>query len=177
MLWLENPGSLAAAKGNAWPLHRIGDGDREVMFLTVADLDQSGEPEIVCAVRGRGITVYLRPENSSGRWRVHEIAMPEGCGSGKGVAVGDIDQDGRQDIVFSCEHATDSRSGVRWLSYRESIFDPSWHDHEISGPAGVKFDRLELLDLDEDGDLDVVTCEERDNLGVIWYENPGSGRE
>ena len=33
-----------------------------------------------------------------------------------------------------------------------------------------KFDRLELLDLDEDGDLDVLTCEKRDNLGVIWYE-------
>jgi hypothetical protein len=23
-----------------------------------------------------------------------------------------------------------------------------------------------------DGDLDVLTCEERANLGVIWYENP-----
>ena len=22
------------------------------------------------------------------------------------------------------------------------------------------------------GDLDVITCEERDNLGVVWYENP-----
>ena len=29
-----------------------------------------------------------------------------------------------------------------------------------------------MLDLDADGDRDVVTCEERDNLGVIWYENP-----
>ena len=36
-------------------------------------------------------------------------------------------------------------------------------------------DRIELLDLDGDGDLDVLTCEERQNkngLGVIWYENP-----
>jgi hypothetical protein len=22
------------------------------------------------------------------------------------------------------------------------------------------------------GDLDVITCEERDQLGVVWYENP-----
>ena len=28
------------------------------------------------------------------------------------------------------------------------------------------------VDMDGDGDLDVLTCEERDNLGVIWYENP-----
>ena len=32
---------------------------------------------------------------------------------------------------------------------------------------------MELIDLDGDGDLDVMTCEERKNLGVIWYENPG----
>ena len=31
-----------------------------------------------------------------------------------------------------------------------------------------------VLDLDGDKDLDVITCEERDNLGVFWYENPGS---
>ena len=45
-------------------------------------------------------------------------------------------------------------------------------EHDISGADGIKFDRIELLDLDADGDLDVITCEERDNLGVIWYENP-----
>ena len=44
---------------------------------------------------------------------------------------------------------------------------------DISGTIeGVKFDRIETIDLDGDGDLDVLTCEERDNLGVIWYENP-----
>ena len=45
--------------------------------------------------------------------------------------------------------------------------------HEISGEEeGAKFDLIQTLDLDGDGDLDIVTCEERDNLGVIWYENP-----
>jgi len=37
---------------------------------------------------------------------------------------------------------------------------------------GIKFDLIQSLDLDQDGDLDIVTCEERNNLGVIWYENP-----
>lgn len=26
------------------------------------------------------------------------------------------------------------------------------------------------------GDLDVIVCEEREGLGVIWYENPNLGR-
>ena len=74
--------------------------------------------------------------------------------------------DGQVDIVFSCENAK-GKSGVMWLT------SPDWTPREISGKdEGVKFDRIELLDLDADGDLDLLTCEERDNLGVIWYENP-----
>jgi len=42
----------------------------------------------------------------------------------------------------------------------------------VSGPEGVKYDLVALVDLDGDGDLDVITTEETANLGVIWYENP-----
>jgi hypothetical protein len=49
--------------------------------------------------------------------------------------------------------------------------------HEISGPTGVKYDLVALVDLDGDGDLDVITTEENTNLGVIWYENPARKRE
>jgi len=31
---------------------------------------------------------------------------------------------------------------------------------------------LRAVDLDRDGDLDILGCEEADNLGVFWYENP-----
>ncbi|MCH5376211.1 MAG: hypothetical protein JJ992_19750, partial [Planctomycetes bacterium] len=72
----------------------------------------------------------------------------------------------------TCENATDGKSGVRWLAHSQCAKKTGWTAGEISGPEGVKFDRLELLDLDADGDLDVLTCEERDNLGVVWYENP-----
>ncbi|HEO70039.1 MAG TPA: hypothetical protein ENN80_02175, partial [Candidatus Hydrogenedentes bacterium] len=57
--------------------------------------------------------------------------------------------------------------GVMWL---EGSAD--WRAHTISGIEGVKYDMVKLLDLDGDGDLDVLTCEEQANLGVIWYENP-----
>jgi len=28
------------------------------------------------------------------------------------------------------------------------------------------------LDVDRDGDIDVVTCEKEAGMGVIWFENP-----
>ena len=74
-------------------------------------------------------------------------------------------------FLFTCEHAR-GKSGAIWLSYRQAPTDRVWDAHEISGPKGTKYDRIELLDLDGDGDLDLLTCEEAENLGVIWYENP-----
>lgn len=88
------------------------------------------------------------------------------------MAVLDVDADGRNDLVFTCGSAGNGKSGARWLSYRDAVTDAVWDDHEVSGPEGVKYDRIELLDLDADGNLDVITCEERNNLGVVWYENP-----
>ena len=66
------------------------------------------------------------------------------------------------------ESASGGKSGVFYLRR----VGKKWIPHGLSGPAGVKFDRIELRDLDGDGDLDLITCEERDNLGVFWYENP-----
>ncbi len=160
--WLER-------EGGQWRKHRIGGAEKENMFLSAGDLDQDGRQDVICAVRGGPIVWYRRTEAG---WSPHEIPLPEGVGSGKSAVVADIDADGRNDIVFSCESAQGALSGVRWLSCQGDPAKGPWHSHEISGPEGVKFDRIALDDVDQDGDLDVLTCEERDQLGVVWYENP-----
>ncbi len=169
--WLENP-SGAAGSLSGWRTHLIGGRDREVMFLDHADLDGDSRKEVVAATRDGGVLVFQQstdPDPES--WLMHEIAMPEGAGTGKAVRVADLDLNGRCDLVVSCENAQD-RHGVFWLTPTGET-DTHWSMREISGlMRGVKFDRIELLDVDRDGDLDVLTCEERDNLGVIWYENP-----
>jgi hypothetical protein len=171
-LWLENPGPQAAL-ASRWVEHRIGTaGEHEVMFLDIADLDSDGLEDVVVAVRDGPLLFHKRVGLEPTQWQTFPIALPPNVGTGKAVAVADIDLDGTMDLVFSCENATEGKSGVGWLSHRGTPTGRDWEFHPVSGTMGVKFDRIELLDLDQDGDLDVVTCEETENLGVIWYENP-----
>lgn len=168
--WLVNPGQQA----KAWPEHAIAAAGREVMFLDVADLDGDELVDIVAAVQPRGIFCIRNLAREGRRWEPHEHAWPDAtrAGTPKAVRVADLNLDGRPDLALTCENAAGERSGVWWVEL--SPFDPQRPIvyHDVGGPAGVKFDLVETLDLDGDGDLDLVTCEERENLGVIWYENP-----
>jgi hypothetical protein len=176
VLWLENPGPEAAAKGDPWREHRIGGTGQEVMFLDVADLDRDGRSDVICATRNGHVLFLRRAGSSPDDWEEHRIENPHGAPGGKGVKAGDLDGDGRVDLVCTFELGNDrSRPGAAWMTYRDSPTDATWQTRDIAGSEGLKFDLIQLLDLDADGDLDVLTCEERDNLGVFWYENPGAG--
>lgn len=153
--WLENP---------TWTEHVIGGQGREVMFITLADLDQDGRQDVLAAVKPAEVLHFRRVDAGGKSWETRALPFPPNTGHAKGVGVGDLDLDGKPDVVFSCEGAEGAKSGVMWLKNGEG--------RQISGPDGVKFDLVELLDVDGDGDLDVLTCEENENLGVIWYENP-----
>ena len=46
------------------------------------------------------------------------------------------------------------------------------HRTSLLAAVALGFVKIFDIDLDGDGDLDLLTCEERDQLGVHWYENP-----
>lgn len=160
-------------ENNTFPVHLLGSGDKEVMFMDYADIDQDGLLDAVVATYGDKIDIHRQTGRDG--WQIRKesstINMPPNTGTGKSVRVGDIDRDGDMDIALTCGNSQD-KHGVMWLSYRKSITETDWQAHDIGGLTGTKFDQLELIDLDHDGDLDLLTCEERENLGVIWYENP-----
>ena len=166
VFWLENPGP-GPAQAQPWKERPIGGQDKEVMFVTLADLDKDGLVDVLAATRGLELLYLRRKTKTPATWERFPIALPPNTGTAKGVAVGDVDLDGKPDIVFTCENAR-GKSGVLWMSRGDS----GWSGHEISGPEGTKYDLVELIDLDGDGDLDALTCEETENLGVFWYENP-----
>ena len=82
------------------------------------------------------------------------------------------DSDGRIDLIHTAElGGSRQRPGVVWMSYCESPTDPVW-DTTTSAAPREQVRPGPDLDLDADGDLDIIACEERDNLGLYWYENP-----
>ncbi|MDM8004904.1 MAG: VCBS repeat-containing protein [Phycisphaerae bacterium] len=169
-LWIENPGP-DRADTSRWPIHRIGAGDREYMFLTVADLDGDGLRDVVAATAGREWVYYRRTVAKPPAWESYTIELPADTGTGKSVSVADVDGDGRQDVVFSCEKSEGKR-GLMRMKCAKVLTDRNWLSFDIAGLKGAKFDLVQLVDLDGDGDLDVMTTEEAERLGVIWYENP-----
>ncbi|MEM9018220.1 MAG: hypothetical protein AAGC68_14495, partial [Verrucomicrobiota bacterium] len=147
---------------------RIAASEQEVMFLDLAHLDDDELLDIAVAIRPNRISVFYQPESPLSPWVDSADLDPllsDHYGTAKAVRIGDLDGDDLPDFAISCERANGRREGA-FVSNLHSEFTP------VSGPEGVKFDHIELVDLDEDGDLDFLTTEESKGLGVIWYENP-----
>ncbi|MFT6497973.1 MAG: hypothetical protein ACJAT6_000097 [Akkermansiaceae bacterium] len=166
--WLERPEASAAEDNQKWRRRNVGGQDREIKFISHGDLDQDGVLDII-AIDKKSVT-WFRAHKTG--WSEHVIPLPKGVGGGKSAVILDVNLDGRNDIVFSCEGANGPLSGMRWLSWRDSPFDKEWQSHEIAGEPGIKYDQVIPYDVDGDSDLDILCCEERDQLGVFWYENP-----
>ena len=163
--WLENPGRAAPAD-QPWTEHAIGAIGREVMFLDVADFDGDGLHDVIASVKPRDVQVHRRLARDGRRWASQTITFPATVGTAKAVRVADVNNDGRVDLVYSAEEAPGELRGVAWMNVADRTV------HDISGAPGTKYDLMELYDFDADGDLDILTTEEVDGLGVIWYENP-----
>lgn len=101
-----------------------------------------------------------------GGWSGTNVPWPDSMGGYQAAALADIDGDGLTDIVASAADAVGELEGVTWLRA------PAWTPHEVSGAPGEKFDAVEVVDLDRDGVLDIVTTEQNDGLGIVYYTRP-----
>jgi hypothetical protein len=185
--WLEHPGKNSSRLRDPWKNHWVGGQGREVMLICAHDFDQDGIKEIVVPYyreKLQGLSLFKRTaanktRTGGGSWQEYPILYPPLVGRPKAASVGDINLDGKPDIVLSTGAAHGFKQGIVWLEYATSPLDPVWKAHEVSGPTGVKFDLNLLLDVDGDGDLDILNTEEAVKtpggnlgLGLVWYENP-----
>ena len=177
--WLENPGSYRKSKARNGTIILLDVEGVEVMFMDMADLNGDGLEDVIATEYTNQKIVYMKRLDMAGlKWKSYSIDIPDITGRAKAVKVGDINLDGKPDLVHSTNtFGDDGKSGLIWMSFSTEPTEQVWEWNELSGTEGHKFDLIELIDLDGDGDLDVLTCEENygknsEGLGVIWYENP-----
>jgi hypothetical protein len=141
-----------------------------------AQLISGGKPQLVFT-RRENLYVLEVPDNPDvPLWPLHHISTEV---NEDGIAVGDIDGDGDQDIA----HVSKDGHHVAWLENPGSL-SLKWNVHAVGDQVDalkVWIDRLALADLNGDGRLDIVATEEREDwtLGVYlyWFESPGDPKK
>ena len=155
--WDENPG----AQGGAWKEHAIESG-HSIEFTFLVDLDNDGRSrEVLPQWGGHQMKDPLAWfELVRGAFVRHVVSSRS---YGHGIGVGDINGDGRNDIV----------TPLGWLEAPQDPRASDWKFHPEFDLVSVGY--IYVLDVNRDGRNDLVTSMGHD-YGVFWMENLGDGK-
>jgi hypothetical protein len=177
--WFRHPGYDHVQLTGVWNMRIIGNLGEQCMLMDVEDIDGDGLDDIAVPVHPNKIYWHERLDLTAEKWEEHRVEYPSDVGKTKSLEIADVDGDGHADLVLSCSNAADPLRGVVWLRNPGNPTQLVWDSFDVSGPEGVKFDLTPLIDLDGDGDLDIISTDENDNaagpaLGIVWFENPSA---
>ncbi|MDA7915931.1 FG-GAP-like repeat-containing protein [Verrucomicrobia bacterium] len=159
-----NPGDVR--KDMEWPEHIIAS-EVGCESPTLIDLIPGGSPEIACS-KGKAFGYYQAGKDATKPWTWYAVSE-EGVTPGRfghGFGVGDLNGDGRMDLV----------DRMSWWEQPAKIGNGLWTQHRWVAapyPGGAQ---ILINDMDGDGDADIVSSLVAHGYGLAWFEQikPGA---
>jgi hypothetical protein len=164
--WFVNP----QGKAGHWTRHLILDVvDGESPTLT--NLTGDERPEFICNHAGCVGYAEMPKDDPTQPWKFRPISEDRKYQRfTHGMGVGDLNQDGRLDVMQKegwWEQPPDGAAGQLWKFHAVDFAIPR------EPPARKGGAQMYAVDLDGDGDNDVVTSKDAHGYGLAWFENVG----
>lgn len=156
----ENPGPDGL--GKHWKEHRAlpSCSNESPIF---ADVDRDGRRDLVCGFEPDERMAWFRPgADITEPWKPHPFSGPKAPGAARyyhGLGVGDVDLDGRVDVV----------TPVGWYEAPEDPASPDWRFQAEPIAKDASHSHILVQDFDGDGDQDLLMGSAH-GKGIWWYE-------
>jgi hypothetical protein len=158
--WYKNPGKVALSKGLKWEQHLLKNTRGQNEIFDLHDFDGDGVPElfVACWKKEDPLVVWKLTKTAEGQPTIERIVLGQE-GGGHGYALGDINGDGREDML--CE--------VGWYERPAgNVFAKPWKFHAETALPHPSCPCV-IADLSGDGRSDIIWGKAHD-YGLYWWE-------
>jgi hypothetical protein len=158
--WLRNEGS-------SWRIFKIADSKGEPDRNRLVDINRDGRLDAVVGYEINKLVWYEQGNSVTSQWKEHiiskDVVRP------MSLDTADLDQDGDIDLVVGEHNLSKPNKSRLYIVENVDSKEDNWNQHLVY-EGDEHHDGARLVDIDKDGDLDIVSIG-WSHSRVVLYEN------